>query len=191
MTTIAAIQGKNFAVVAFDSMVTEDNGRSFILPADMPKVIRDENCLFGSAGDLRIINLLSISNFDKPSSNLRGRALDVWFGGIFIQELREILEEGMVREKESGSYEGNVLAVFNSTIYEVGPNYEWLRSTDGIYAVGSGGSYALGNLQAAGPKIHKNFLLAEQAAQRAVEAAIKYDYRSRGPVRTEIVQTST
>ena len=189
MTTIAAVQGKNFAVVAFDSMVTEENGRSFILPADMPKVVRDEDCLFGAAGDLRIINLLSIANFDKPSPSLRGRALDVWVGGIFIQELREVIEEG-IREKEgSGSYEGNVLAVFNSTVYEIGPNYEWLRSTNGIYAVGSGGSYALGNLQAADPDIHKNCFLAEQAARRAVKAAIKYDYRSRGPVRTEIVRS--
>jgi len=182
MTTIAAIQGKNFAVVGFDSMVTEDNGRFFTLPSDMPKVVKDENCLFGASGDLRLINLLSISNFDKPMESFKGRALDVWVGGIFIPELREVLEEGLPSEKE-GSYEGTIIAVFNGVIYEVGPNYEWIRSTNGLYALGSGGSYALGNLQAAEPGIYKNSLLAEQAVRRAVKAAIKYDYRSRGPVR--------
>ena len=49
MTTIAAIQGEGWAVVAYDSRVTEEN-RSYVLPKDAGKVVRNGGYIFGAAG---------------------------------------------------------------------------------------------------------------------------------------------
>ena len=60
MTTIAAIQGEGWAVVAYDSRVCEDN-RSFILPKDAGKVVRNGQYILGAAGDMRALRLLTSS----------------------------------------------------------------------------------------------------------------------------------
>jgi hypothetical protein len=58
LTTIAAIQGEGWAVIGYDSRVTEDN-RIFVLPKDSGKVVKNGHYIFGAAGDMRAVNLLA------------------------------------------------------------------------------------------------------------------------------------
>ena len=41
MTTIAAVQGEGWAVIGYDSRVSEEDGRTYILPKDNGKVFKN------------------------------------------------------------------------------------------------------------------------------------------------------
>lgn len=183
MTTIAAVQGDDFAVVAFDSMVSEGEEKVFTLPRDLPKVVKVNDCILGAAGDLRAVNLISIYDLPIPDPRLRGRELDLWFGRTFVSELKELFDDsGYEKESEHGS---TILAVVNCTIYEVGTSYEWLRDARGVYSIGTGSPYAMGFLRGQGPGIAKDFVAAREAVVRAVELAIEMDPMTGGPVCVE------
>jgi len=180
MTTIAAIQGENFAVVAFDSMVCEGDEKIFILPRDLPKVVKINDCILGAAGDLRAVNLISTFDLPIPEPKLRGRNLDLWVGRTFVPELKELFEESGYEKEDQ--HESTILAVLNCTIYEIGTSYEWLRDDRGIYAIGSGSPYTIGYLRGCGPEITKDFFNARDAVVRAVELAVEMDPTTGGPV---------
>lgn len=178
MTTIVGVQGENFAVVAFDSLVTEGE-KKFILPRSMPKVVRRGNSLLGAAGDLRVTNLLSSSRLPNPSEKLSGKKLDAWVGKTFIPALRTaFVTAGYDDDGEQASV---ILASFNAVIYEIGNSYEFVRDARGLYGIGTGSSFALGHLVGM-PGMRKNISLARAAARAAVEIATQFDSGSSHPV---------
>lgn len=183
MTTLAAIQGDDFAVVAFDSLVSEAEEKIFILPRSMPKVVKLDNCILGAAGDLRAVNLISTFPLPYPDPKLSEKELDLWVGRTFVPSLQELFEDsGYEKDNEHGS---TVIAVLNYTIYEIGTSYEWLRDDRGIYSTGTGSHYALGYLRGLGPDVRKDLSSAETAARRAVELAAELDPTTGGPVYSE------
>ena len=183
MTTIAAVQGADFAVVAFDSLVSEAEEKIFYLPRSLPKVVRKDNCILGAAGDLRAVNLISTFDLPTPSQELRGGKLDVWVGRTFVPKLKDLFEEsGYEKDDEHGS---TIILVVNCTIYEIGTSYEWLRDERGFYTTGTGGFYAAGFLLGAGPDIHTNLESARTAALRSVEIAAALDPLTGGDVHFE------
>lgn len=144
MTTIAAIQGDGWAVIAYDSRITDDS-RSFTLPNVGGKVAQNGSYLLGAAGDLRAINLLHHTfRPPSPSASLRGAKLNEFISAKFVPALKSCFDDAQYGEK--GSQDSSVMAVVNGTVYEIGSNYEWCHDQRGIYAVGTGGSYALGAL---------------------------------------------
>lgn len=144
MTTIAAIQGDGWAVVGFDSQITEDS-RVFLLPNSNGKVAQNGPYILGAAGDLRAINLLHHSfRPPTPSPAERGVKLDKFISTKFVPALKACFDEAQYGEK--GSHESSILAVVNGTVYEIGANYDWCHDQRGIYAVGTGAAYALGAL---------------------------------------------
>ena len=186
MTTIAAIQGDDFAVVAFDSMVSEGGEKIFVLPRSMPKVVKIEDCIMGAAGDLRAVNLISTFFLPVPDPEVEGRDLDLWVGRTFVPSLKELFEDsGYDNENEHGS---TLIVVLNCTIYEIGTSYEWLRDARGVYTAGTGGDFAMSHLIGAGRDIFKDFSLACDTAVRAVEIAAELDPMTNGPVFYETVQ---
>jgi ATP-dependent protease HslVU (ClpYQ) peptidase subunit len=151
MTTIIALQGPSWAVVGFDSKVTEDGGRTYTLGRGSAKVMKNGNYLLGAAGDVRAINILAYA-FSPPSAgDLTGIRLDRFITSKFIPALRSCFEEhGYVgREKQEQEVHGStVLVIVNGQIYEIGSDYAWVRDTTGIYSFGSGGDYALAAMYA-------------------------------------------
>lgn len=152
MTTIIAVQGQSWAVVGFDSRVTEENGRSYVLGRGSAKVVRNGPYLLGAAGDVRAINILAYSfSPPKPTPDLVGVRLDRFITSKFVPALRECFEDHgyAAREsKEQASHGSVVLAIIHGQIYEIGEDYAWVRDTTGIYSFGSGGDYALGAMYA-------------------------------------------
>jgi ATP-dependent protease HslVU (ClpYQ) peptidase subunit len=186
MTTIAAIQGDDFAVVAFDSMVSEGGEKVFILPRSLPKVVKVNDSILGAAGDLRAVNLISTFELSIPEPELRGRELDMWFGQTFVPDLKELFEDsGYEKENE---HESTIIAVMNCTIFEVGTSYEWLRDDRGVYSIGSGSPYAMGYLRGLGSGVLKDFVAARDAVVRAVELAVEMDPMTGGPVYVEYLK---
>ena len=151
MTTIVAVQGAAWAVVGFDSRVTEDAGRSYTLGRGSAKVMKNGQYLLGAAGDVRAINILAYA-FDPPkAAELIGIRLDRFMTSKFVPALRACFEDHgyAAREsKEQATHGSTVLAIVNGSIYEIGEDYAWVRDTTGIYSFGSGGDYALGAMYA-------------------------------------------
>lgn len=144
MTTIAAIQGDSWAVIAYDSRITEDS-RAFTLPNISGKVAQNGPYLLGAAGDLRAINLLHHTfKPPAPSPSMRGARLNEFISSKFIPALKTCFDDAQYGEK--GAQDSSVIAVVNGTVYEIGSNYEWCHDQRGIYAIGTGGTYALGAL---------------------------------------------
>lgn len=144
MTTIAAIQGDGWAVVGYDSLVTEDS-RAFFLPKESGKVGKNGPYLLGAAGDMRAINLV-LHSLKPPYPNASdvGAKLDKFISTKFVPALKSCFDEAQYGEK--GSQDSSVIVVVNGSVYEVGSNYEWCRDREGLYAIGSGSDYALGSM---------------------------------------------
>jgi len=152
VTTIIAVQGQSWAVVGFDSRVTEESGRSYVLGRGSAKVLKNGPYLLGAAGDVRAINILAYAfSPPKPTPDLVGVRLDRFITSQFVPALRECFEDHgyAAREsKEQASHGSVVLAIIHGQIYEIGEDYAWVRDTTGIYSFGSGGDYALGAMYA-------------------------------------------
>lgn len=147
MTTIVAVQGQSWAVVGFDSRVTEDGGRSYTLGRGSAKVVKNGQYLLGAAGDVRAINILAYAFQPPKALDLVGIRLDRFMTSKFVPALRECFEDhgyAAKESKEQAQHGSTVLAIVNGQIYEIDEDYAWVRDTTGIYSFGSGGDYAIG-----------------------------------------------
>lgn len=200
MTTIVGIQGDTFAVICADSRITEFDGsiatQAMRLKDVGYKVAQNGKWLLGVAGDLRAINILHHSfNPPTPPANLKGKKLDEFFTTKFIPALRACFDiEGYsnpITDNSEHSAEHNscVMAVINATIYVVEGDYAWLSESFGVYAIGSGGQFALGSLATSMPTSGKVGLgRAKQMALKAISVAGKYDPGTAAPFQV-FVQT--
>ena len=181
MTTIAAYQGSTWAVVAYDSKVTEDS-RVFTLPKQSGKVFQKGPYILGAAGDMRAVNLLA-HTFKPPSpvlNELEGAALDRFMSTKFIPSLKACFEEANYSEK--GEQDSTVLAIVNGKVYEIGSNYEWCHDVTGLYALGSGSAYALGAMHALKDSMRGGIVNARTIVKEAVLIASRLDSDSGEPV---------
>jgi ATP-dependent protease HslVU (ClpYQ) peptidase subunit len=189
MTTIAAIQGDGWAVIGYDSLVSEES-RTFILPKDSGKVGKNGPYLLGAAGDVRAINLvLHTLKPPAPTPTDRGVKLDKFISTKFVPALKACFDEAQYGEK--GSQDSSVLVVVNGSIYEIGSNYEWCHDQEGIYALGSGGDYALGALYQAKEGKKRTVAHARSSVKSALEIASTLDTDTGGPLHILTQKTST
>lgn len=181
MTTLAAIQGPTWVVVAYDSMVAEDGGRRYILPAELGKITQNGEYLIGAAGDLRAINLVS-HNFTPPhpDPSARGAELDHFMATKFIPSLRKCFDVGGYGK--DNAHESQLLVVVNGTAYELGENFDMVRDKRGIYALGSGSHYALGAMFAQVQDQKRTVKFAREVVETALSIACNLDPGSSEPV---------
>lgn len=156
MTTILAIQGDGFATVAVDSRIsTMDEGgfasQITTLGQGSSKVAQVGKYLLGAAGDMRAINILH-HVFQPPSltPGLTGRKLDQFITMKFVPTLRDCFEKQGYASPENDSathiaqHGSTILVVLNGCVYVVDGDYSWTSDYHGVYALGTGSSYALG-----------------------------------------------
>lgn len=186
MTTIIAVQGKSWAVVGFDSRVTEENGRSYVLGRGSSKVVKNGQYLLGAAGDVRAINILAYAFNPPKATDLTGIRLDRFMTSKFVPALRSCFEDHgyVARDSREQAQNGSViLSIINGQIYEIGEDYAWVRDTTGIYSFGSGGDYALGAMYSkAGDDLADHGITKTQKIIReSLEIAAKLDVGSGPP----------
>ena len=180
MTTIAAVQGKGWAVVGYDSRVSDDS-RIYQLPKNQGKVVENGRYLLGAAGDMRAINLLSdVLTPPSPPLHTTGRELDRFFSTKFIPALKKCFDDAQYGEK--GEHDSAIIAVVNGVIYDIGSEYDWCRDTHGLYAVGTGSQYALGALNSMAEGKNRTLAGAKQMLKTAVGIACRLDSSSAEPV---------
>jgi ATP-dependent protease HslVU (ClpYQ) peptidase subunit len=186
VTTIIGVQGSGWAVVGFDSRVTEENGRSYVLGRGSAKVVKNGQYLLGAAGDVRAINILAYAFSPPRAGDVTGIRLDRFMTSKFVPALRECFEEHgyAAREaKEQAQHGSVVLSIVNGQIYEIGEDYAWVRDTTGIYSFGTGGDFALGAMYSrAGENLAAQGIDETQRVVReALHIAAKLDVSSGPP----------
>ena len=169
MTAIVGIQGKGWAVIAADSMTTYDDKPYYTKSID--KVIRKGDYVFAFSGDAiagNIANFLWI-----PPKVIKTTPTDVFMQTKVLPSLREAMKDNGytpdATDKEAGF---DALICLNGIIYEIDQDYLWSKDDRGLYAVGSGGSLALGALATGFSK--NSMKAAEFAARRAIKISADY-----------------
>lgn len=201
MTTIVGVQGEGYALLATDSRISsfDDKGSAYqvsTLGGGTSKLAYNGKYIIGAAGDLRAINLLHHAfHPPAPTPSLKGKRLDQFITTKFIPSLRELFEEHGYAAPEDKSnthiaeHDSTVVIAINATIYIIEGDYSWMSDSTGIYATGTGSSYALGALQALLPK-NPTPTQAKQIANKALNIAAKFDPYTGAPHHTYIQETT-
>jgi ATP-dependent protease HslVU (ClpYQ) peptidase subunit len=199
MTTIVGLQGDNFAVVYVDSRISSSDSSGYIsqistLKEGCGKVAVNGKYLLGAAGDVRAINILHhVFQPPTPPINMRGKKLDQFFTAKFIPALRECFEQqgyaipDIKEDKEHMAEQAStILVVIHGIIYVVDGDYSWTSDSSGMYALGSGSSYALGALQALVTNRKLTIPQAKKLALKALSTAAKFDPYTGSPFHCHI-----
>lgn len=201
MTTIVGVQGEGYALLATDSRISsfDDKGSAYqvsTLGGGTSKLAYNGKYIIGAAGDLRAINLLHHAfHPPAPTPSLKGKRLDQFITTKFIPSLRELFEEHGYAAPENkdnthiAEHDSTVVIAINATIYIIEGDYSWMSDSTGIYATGTGSSYALGALQALLPK-NPTPTQAKQIANKALNIAAKFDPYTGAPHHTYIQETT-
>lgn len=187
MTTIVAVQGNGWAVVGYDSQVTEDETRVYTMGRGSSKVTKNGEYLLGAAGDVRAINILSHVFVPPKAGELVGVRLDRFITSKFVPALRSCFESqgyaASTKESKEVAEQGSVvLAIVNGVIYVIGEDYSWIRDANGIYSFGSGGDYAIGAMYAISTeKTFARVDAAQLAVRNSLIAAARLDPSTGAP----------
>lgn len=185
MTTIVCVQGPTWAVVGYDSQVTEEDGRRYTMARGSTKVAKNGDYLLGAAGDVRAINILTHAFVPPIADGMVGVKLDRFITNKFIPSLRACFEaQGYAAsgKDEQAQYGSDVLVVISGTIYVIGDDYSWVRDSAGVYALGTGGDYALGALYSRGiDKLASKITTAQEAVRASLQIAARLDPGSGAP----------
>jgi hypothetical protein len=196
MTTIVGIQGENYALVCVDSRISSfDSSGSLYqintLKEGASKVAVNGKYLLGAAGDVRAINILHhVFQPPVPPPNTKGKKLDQFFTAKFIPALRECFEQqgyampDIEDKQHIAEQSSTILVVIQGNIYVVDGDYSWTSDASGLYALGSGSSYALGALQALHVTSKSTPLQAKKIALKALNIAAKFDPHTGSPFHT-------
>jgi hypothetical protein len=164
------------------------------------KIVKNDDYLFAAAGDLRAINILE-HVFNPPDAlGYSGKDLDTFITADFIPALRRCFEEQGYADgpttksdsdsKESASQGSTVLVVVNGSVYEIDEDYSWVKDVSGLYAMGTGGDYAIGALYALiDPKKKLTPDAAKEMAKEALNIGIKLDSSSGGALTILLQET--
>jgi len=179
MTAIVGIQGKGWAVIAADSMTTYDDKPYF--SKSFEKVTRKGDYVFAFAGDAIAGN---IANFIwTPPKFIKTVTTDVFVQTKVLPSLRDVLKDNGYEPDTTKNPDAgfDALICINGTIYEIDQDFLWSRDDRGLYAVGSGGSIALGALATGFSK--NSMKAAEFAARRAIKISADYTISVGGDVK--------
>jgi 20S proteasome alpha/beta subunit len=193
MTTIIGIQGQDYALVCSDSRIsTMDEGgftsQITTLGSNSTKIAENNKYLLGAAGDMRAINILHHA-FTPPAlpAGTNGKKLDNFITTKFVPALRECFEKQGYASPENESathiaqHESTIMTVVAGSIYVVDGDYSWTSDINGIYAMGTGSSYALGALQVLCSSKVMTIAQAKKVALKAIAVSAKYDPYTGGP----------
>lgn len=200
MTTIVGIQGDDYAMICTDSRVSsfDESGMAYqitTLGTGSGKVSQNGKYLLGAAGDVRAINILHHA-FTPPSPTFTGsgQKLDQFITQKFVPALRECFENtgyAMPDNDEKNhiaEHSSQIVVVINGTIYIIDGDYSWTSDKTGIYAIGSGSSYALGALHALSNGKQLPMAKAKLSINKALAVASRFDPYTGSPFQTFIQQ---
>lgn len=180
MTTIAAIQGDGWAVIAADSRIT-DGGRIYEFPHG--KIAQNNGIYIAGAGTVRGLNILHYG-WKAPAPTAR-ESLNSFMSKKFIPQMRKTFIDAGYDMKEDGEAAGHdteFLIAVKGRIYRVNEDYSWDVDVSGVYCSGSGGDFATGALAVLRADAAKTSGIAMKLAKQAVGIAAKFDANTGGQI---------
>lgn len=117
-----------------------------------PKVFVNGPFIIGYTTSFRMGQLLQYKlKLDEPKNRNAGDDGYKFIATKFIDAVRKCLREGGFTKVENNTEEGGSFLVgYRKNIYEIASDFQVNRLSDGLYAIGSGASYALGAMKAQG-----------------------------------------
>jgi len=199
MTTILGLQGDGWTVIGTDSRVcsVDETGMAYqqsTLATNQSKVASNGRYIIGAAGDVRAINILQHA-FQPPTPNasFKGRRLDQFVTTKFIPALRQCFEDqGYANErKQKAEHDSSIIISINSVIYVIESDYSWSTDATGLYAIGTGSSYALGAASAIRTKQPATVQQAKTIVLKALRITATFDPHTGAPIQTFTQQRNT
>ena len=183
MTTLCAVQTPNYAVLAADSQITEDNLRT--ISTTTPKIVPVGKYLLGITGDTRPGDILTYNW--RPPTYRGGDPIRFMGRSVIPSIVKAFRDHGYdhneaVKDKDSGF---DYLLAFDGEIFHIAVDLSFFQSEFGVYAIGSGGQFALGYLYSLKKPITQ-LSRAEHYARRAVEIASVLDINTCPPVQLAV-----
>lgn len=142
MTTILAIETLAGIRIGCDSQATGGDK----IQMEQPKIFANNGAVYGVAGVALLANELRYADLPKPPEGVD--ETDRWMTRELTPTLRAIIEQVPMKADDDGDFQLQLIVVANGRAYEVGGNTGWIRNTAGIYAIGSGGHFAVGAISA-------------------------------------------
>jgi ATP-dependent protease HslVU (ClpYQ) peptidase subunit len=177
MTTIAALEGIDYAVLVADSQITEDN--LVTLATSTPKIVEVGKYLIGLSGDTRPGDILSY-NWKPPL--YKGEEPAQFMGKKIIPSIIQAFSDNNYDynkvEKDDGF---DYLIAFNGNIFRIACDLSFFQANHGAYGIGSGGQLALGYLYSI-VKPDMDLAYSKRHARRAVEIASVLDANTNKPL---------
>lgn len=180
MTTIAAIQGNDWVVVAGDSQSSNSDG--FKTTISSGKIFDNNGIVFAMAGNVRGINILQ---HDFTSPKVGRNNPDKYITRNLIPAIRRTFQEAGYELNKSDSIVENdniILVVINCQLYRIEEDYSWERCEENFYAAGSGESFCIGALSAYNAGQSKTPQEAEEILRKSITIAAKWDAFTGGKI---------
>lgn len=185
MTTIAAIQGKNWVVMGADTQSTHDDYFRVKMVDD--KVVNNNGILIAGCGGGRGMNLLQHTwKAPKPQPGRTQDQLDKWISTVFIPDMRQLFMDNGYDMKDDGDiaqHDNVFLIAVQGIVYIIDGDYSWDRDSRGYTSNGSGGDFAQGVLYGSSEKIFTNITEAKKAMRKAIDCAKEFDIYTGGETR--------
>ncbi len=186
MTTIVGIQGDGWSVIASDSMINSDSQPFY--SQGMEKCFTKGEYNLAIAGDAVAIDVAKY--LWNPPRATKVVDLDKFLTTKVLTSLKAscaLAGYDAQKEKEKDSEAGfEGLLSIRGIIYQISSeDFAWLKDSQGLYAIGSGGQIALGALAAFNPS-KKNIASAVSAAKAALQISIQYNLYTGGEIQTII-----
>jgi len=152
MTTIIGVEYKDKSVIVADSRITDDSGKSYSHPL-MRKISSRGALLIAGAGEVAPCDIAQ--NIWIPPVFSAKDKKDVYRYMIVkaMPSLRKCLTENGYNfdephDKNKDGLRFQFLISVGGELFDVDQDLAVMKSEEGFYAIGSGGSYALGALYA-------------------------------------------
>ena len=185
MTTIAAIEGEGWSVIAADSQSSDSDGFCINIPTG--KIFKNNDLIIAGAGSVRGINLLEHA-WEAPPVKIQN--LDKYVTSILVPSIRRCFDNADYEyKKDDSSVENDNIFLFciQGKMYRLDEDYSWERTDEGIYVAGSGERFALGALAALDAGSVTTIAQAKNVLRKALKVASKYDAYTGGEIRFVVI----
>lgn len=150
MTTIIGVQNEDSCVIVSDSRIV-DNGKIYT-HSKMVKAVQRGNYIIGGAGDYRALQVV-LHGWQPPLVTAKAKENLYEFA---INKVMPSLKTTLIAagvdlvksQNDDDKFELLLLIGINGTLFEVDSDFAVGMNDTGLYAIGSGGDYALGALHA-------------------------------------------
>lgn len=151
MTTIVGVQSTEGCVIVSDSLVVAD-GKIYNHP-DMVKAVERGSYIIGGAGDYRALQVV-LHGWVPPVVTAKAKLnLYEFVINKVAPSLKKALTEAGIgfsktTDNEDNKFELSLIIGINGSLFEIDSDFAVAMNNTGLYAIGSGGDYALGALHA-------------------------------------------